>query len=236
MLRIDAVVEPGDADRVGLTVLGDGTTGTRIGYDTDTGRLFVDRREGGAVSFHPAFASVDDAPVALEDGRLVLRVWVDRSSVEVFAQGGLRTITDQVFPTQGADRVSLWSEGGTAHVESVVVTPMEASMFDVPADGAERAAGCGPARGRPDPEVGRPRRAFTVQVIGERGAVPAGLVRLYEDGVLVDKVVPSVVKGVQHVRFALSDVAPGRHVYTAELANSQGVTRAGPLTVVVAPR
>jgi levanase len=64
---------------------------------------------GGDVSFHPAFASVEDAPVELEDGRLALRVWVDRASVEVFAQGGLTTITDQVLPAAGADRVSLWS-------------------------------------------------------------------------------------------------------------------------------
>ena len=121
-------------------------------------------------------------------------------------------------------------------LESLTVTPLDAAMFDVPADGASAPPGAARLVADPTPKSADRDGAFTVQVIGERGAVPAGLVRLYEDGVLVDKVVPSVVKGVQHVRFALSDVAPGRHVYTAELANSQGVTRAGPLTVVVAPR
>ena len=49
--------------------------------------------------FHPLFASVDSAPVAVDaSGNVTLRIYVDRSSVEVFAQNGLRTITDQVFP------------------------------------------------------------------------------------------------------------------------------------------
>ena len=48
---------------------------------------------------------MDSAPVTVdENGNVTLRVYVDRSSVEVFAQNGLRTITDQVFPSAGADR------------------------------------------------------------------------------------------------------------------------------------
>ena len=42
------------------------------------------------------------APVTLRDGRLNLRILVDRSLVEVFAQGGERTIADQIYTTPGA--------------------------------------------------------------------------------------------------------------------------------------
>ena len=69
VVRIDAVLAPGDADAVGLSVLGDDEAATRIGYDAASGRLFVDRRDSGSTAFHPAFASLDDAPVALDDGR-----------------------------------------------------------------------------------------------------------------------------------------------------------------------
>jgi levanase len=47
----------------------------------------------------------------------------------VFAQSGLRTITDQVFPDQGANQVALFAEGGTARLKSLTVTPLSQSMF-----------------------------------------------------------------------------------------------------------
>ncbi|GAA3641198.1 GH32 C-terminal domain-containing protein [Microlunatus ginsengisoli] len=124
VVQIDATFKPGTADRLGLSVLGNGQQKTVIGYDARTSRLYVDRTGSGNVDFHPAFASIDDAPVVLADGRLKLRVYVDRASVEVFAQGGLRTITDQVFPPAGADRIGVWSSGGSATIESLTVTPL----------------------------------------------------------------------------------------------------------------
>ncbi len=65
----------------------------------------------------------------LANGRLRLRVYVDRASVEVFAQDGLATLTHQVFPTAGAQSISLFSEGGTARVESLTVTPLNKAMW-----------------------------------------------------------------------------------------------------------
>jgi fructan beta-fructosidase len=128
--RIDLTFAPGTAAKSGITVLGDGTNSTVIGYDASTGEVFVDRGNSGNTGFHPLFTSVDSAPVALNaDGTVTLRIYVDRSSVEVFAQGGQRTITDQVFPGAGAGEVALFADGGTAHLKSLTVTPLEQSMF-----------------------------------------------------------------------------------------------------------
>ena len=129
--RIDAVLRPGSARRFGLSVHGsaDGSQQTVIGYDTVTGRLFVDRTRSGATDFHPSFASVEDATVALVGGKLTLSIYLDRSSVEVFAQGGRTTITDQVFPAAGNDRIGLWAEGGRARVEKLTITPLAPAMF-----------------------------------------------------------------------------------------------------------
>jgi levanase len=49
--------------------------------------------------------------------------------VEVFAQGGLQTITDQVFPGEGAGQLSLFADGGTAQLKSLTVTPLKQAMF-----------------------------------------------------------------------------------------------------------
>jgi len=123
-VRIDATLAAGRADRFGLSVFGGRDAETVIGYDTTTGRLFVDRTRSGDVDFNPKFASVEAAPVRLADGRIKLTVFLDRASVEVFAKGGRKTITDQVFPPEGADRLGVWAEGGSAKLARLTVTPM----------------------------------------------------------------------------------------------------------------
>ncbi|MDF9750003.1 GH32 C-terminal domain-containing protein [Arthrobacter sp. ES3-54] len=128
--RVDVTFAPGAAKKSGITVLGDGASSTVIGYDATTGKLFVDRTNSGNTAFHPAFASIEDAPVTLDKkGYVTLRIYLDRSSVEVFAQDGLRTITDQVFPNAGADKLALFAEGGIAQLKSLTVTPLEKAMF-----------------------------------------------------------------------------------------------------------
>ena len=77
-----------------------------------------------------SFASIEHAPVTLDrNGNITMRIYLDRSSVEVFAQNGLRTITDQVFPNAGADKMALFADGGTAQLKSLTVTPLQTSMF-----------------------------------------------------------------------------------------------------------
>lgn len=127
VLRIDADFEPGAAGRVGLVLRAGGDTGSEAGgesaglagagartvlaYDCRTAELSLDRTESGNVGFHESFPSVERVAVSLEDGRLRLRVFLDRCSVEVFAQDGLATITDLVFPANSGTAVGLLAEG-----------------------------------------------------------------------------------------------------------------------------
>ena len=70
-----------------------GTVGLKgfatVGYNSDTQTIFVDDYE---------------APYAVSDGQLHLRVVVDRSSVELFTADGTRCITVAVFPPIGTTR------------------------------------------------------------------------------------------------------------------------------------
>lgn len=128
-MQIDAEFSPATASSFGLKVLGNASESTRIGYATATQRLPIDRTNSGNEGFHPAFSSVEDARVQLINGRLRLHLYVDRASVELFAQDGLTTITDQVFPAAGANNISVFSEGGTARLESMTVTPLNQAMW-----------------------------------------------------------------------------------------------------------
>ncbi|MHC6593400.1 GH32 C-terminal domain-containing protein [Arthrobacter sp. C152] len=129
VVQIDAEFSPGTASSFGLNVLGSGTQATRVGYSVPAARAFIDRTNSGTTGFHPAFPSVDDVPVQLINGRLHLRLYVDRASVEVFAQDGLATLTDEVFPAAGASALSVFAEGGTARLESLSVTPLSNAMW-----------------------------------------------------------------------------------------------------------
>jgi sucrose-6-phosphate hydrolase SacC (GH32 family) len=78
--------------------------------------VFVDRRRSGAADFHEDFAARHAAPLAPRNGRVTLHVFVDRSSVEVFANDGARVLTHRIFPAPDSDGVSLVAEGGTARL------------------------------------------------------------------------------------------------------------------------
>jgi fructan beta-fructosidase len=130
--KVDAVLAPGTASAFGLALRAsaDGSQQTPLIYDTEAGTLTLDRRTSGDVGFSPSFASEETAPVALEDGKLHLEVYVDNASVQAFSQGGTTTITDQIFPDPSSSGISLVSEGGSAVVESLTITPLYGAMYD----------------------------------------------------------------------------------------------------------
>ena len=111
VLRIVAEFEPGTAGKVGLLLREGGGERTVLAYDSGAGVLSLDRTASGNVDFHESFASVERVAVPLEDGRLRLRIFLDRCSVEVFAQDGLATITDQVFVAESSTRLGLCADG-----------------------------------------------------------------------------------------------------------------------------
>jgi fructan beta-fructosidase len=72
---------------------------TSIAIDPARGRLAVDRTRSGLVGFQASFAGRHEAPLRLEGGRCRLRLLIDTSSLEVFAQDGETVMTALVFPT-----------------------------------------------------------------------------------------------------------------------------------------
>lgn len=121
-LEIQADLDAGSADQFGLDVHTGNGQHTRIGYDTTTGEVYVDRTASGVVDFDPTFPGVQTAPLALRGGTLRLHVLVDTSSVEVYAQnasGEQVVLTDQVFPDPSSTGVDAFATGGTATVSSL---------------------------------------------------------------------------------------------------------------------
>lgn len=71
------------------------TDSTVIGYDMVKQQLYIGR---GQAAVGNGFSGRFTAPLQLKNGRISLQIWVDRASVEVFANDGQVTMTSQMFP------------------------------------------------------------------------------------------------------------------------------------------
>lgn len=80
-------------------------------YDSKARTLAFDRRESGLVSFSQDFPAVTVAPVLDPKEKLSLRIFVDRSSIEVFGDGGKLVMTNLVFPEEPYTTLSVSSDG-----------------------------------------------------------------------------------------------------------------------------
>lgn len=84
---------------------------TAVGYDPARQLLYVDRTKSGIVNFSKNFPGRFTAPLKPQNGRVKLDIWVDRSSVEVFANDGLVTMTSQVFARPDSRGVFFFGSG-----------------------------------------------------------------------------------------------------------------------------
>ena len=67
----------------------------RLSYDGPAGELVVER---APAAFSDAFAAISRVAVPSVDGAVALEVWLDRCSVEIFADGGRVALSYLVFP------------------------------------------------------------------------------------------------------------------------------------------
>ena len=126
MLEIIAEIDPGDAESVGLRVLcsPDGREETVIFYDRKKGKILCDRLRA---SLDPATTkSVDGGEFELADGEpLRLLVFVDRSIIEIFANGRA-CLTQRVYPTKPDSKgVAVFAEGGSATLKTADIWQLE---------------------------------------------------------------------------------------------------------------
>ena len=110
--ELRATVRPGDAQEVGWKVLAGGGKYTQIGYSAGSGEFFVDRTNSGETGFQRNFPVRTSVKWPAGGGPLDFVILVDRSTVEVFAQGGLVAITNLVYPPADAQGVEFYAEGG----------------------------------------------------------------------------------------------------------------------------
>lgn len=106
-------LDPGDAEASTLNLrCGPGGECTEVGIDHRRGVVWVDRSRSGAVVDAAHWAGRREQAWAGARGPLVLRVFVDRCSVEVFSADGLVALTELVFPADTSTDVAVLARGG----------------------------------------------------------------------------------------------------------------------------
>ena len=125
--ELTATLKPGEARSVGFRIRTGDDEFTEVAYDRDFGAVYVDRRDSGNVSFHAAFAGRHHAPIRLVDGELTLRILVDRSTIEVFINGGEAVISDRIFPTRHEPVIEAFAGDDTASIPDAELHRVEST-------------------------------------------------------------------------------------------------------------
>lgn len=97
---------------------------TRVGVSAETNELYVDRTASGRFEFHEQFAGVHRAQIG-GGSQVELRIFVDRSSVEVFADGGRAVITDLIFPHPDSKGLSFTASDPLLELASLAVYSLQ---------------------------------------------------------------------------------------------------------------
>lgn len=114
-------IDPLKSDSVTLELANNAGEKVVLTYDPATSRLGFDRKESGIVDFSQDFPAVTVAPTYNDGKTLSLRIFVDRSSIEVFEKDGRFVMTNTVFPNSPYSYMSVKANGGKARVSNLKI-------------------------------------------------------------------------------------------------------------------
>lgn len=82
-----------------------------IGYNKESNQYYLDRKNSGITNFNKDFERIVYAPRFLKQGDITLSIYLDKSSIEVFADNGLSVLTSVVFPNEAFNQINFMSQG-----------------------------------------------------------------------------------------------------------------------------
>lgn len=102
-----------------LTLVLSNKAGNKVAmtYKAAARTMSVDRTKSGIVDFNESFPAVTVAPTLEDNGRINLRIFIDRSSIELFGNGGRFVMTNLVFPEQPYSDLSITAAGGRSRLK-----------------------------------------------------------------------------------------------------------------------
>lgn len=109
------------ADSIDIDIANKAGEFVTLRYNSSDNTLSFDRRHSGIVDFSQDFPAVTVAPTFDNSKKVSLRIFIDKSSMEVFGNGGKFVMTNLVFPTKTYSTISIAAKGGNAKIENLKV-------------------------------------------------------------------------------------------------------------------
>ena len=119
--EIELTIENQHADVIGFRLYNDKGEEVDMQYDMTEKKFSMDRRKSGDVGFNENFPMLTWTAIESGKDELKLRLFVDKSSVEAFGDGGRFVMTNQVFPSEPYTHIDFYSKGGAYKVDSFVI-------------------------------------------------------------------------------------------------------------------
>lgn len=86
--------------------------------------MVIDRTNADSNKFHAASSRKHSIEIPDDPDTLEMTIFYDRSTLEVFFDGGRYLTTDLVFPTKLYDRIRIHKTGGTDYLETLKISMM----------------------------------------------------------------------------------------------------------------
>ena len=118
--ELELELRPSGAEQLVLTLSNDKGEKLHMHYDVSRSQFVMDRSQSGLTTFNPDFPAMTVAPAAC-DGTIRLRLFVDRSSIEAFGNGGEFVMTNRIFPSAPYNRLTFESRRGSFQVKTLKV-------------------------------------------------------------------------------------------------------------------
>lgn len=123
--EIEAEFVLGTATEFGFKLRCSDSEETVAAYDAARNEIVVDRSRSGKSDFHPEFPCRHGAALEPAGPTLKLRIFVDRSSVEVFAGDGQAVLTDLIYPSLESDGLELYVKEGSVKLLSLRIYTLD---------------------------------------------------------------------------------------------------------------
>ena len=115
-LTVEFEVTARGSDDFGIEINNSKNESIQIGYNKTKNAFYIDRTHCRNTSFAKEFAAVHYAPRLASDKKLTMHLYIDKSSVELFGDGGSVTMTDIFFPSEDFSSIKAYSKKGYAPV------------------------------------------------------------------------------------------------------------------------
>ncbi len=121
LCEIDMEISPKKAESVEIELSNAAGEKVVMVYDAKSDSLSFDRCKSGIVDFSQDFPAVTVSPAYTDGDKVGLRIFIDRSSIEVFGKDGRFAMTNLVFPNSPYSRLSVRATGGSARLSDLKI-------------------------------------------------------------------------------------------------------------------